>query len=131
MNRKRFLKTTILGALGLIIAPKIINPLEKKSHSFLISRDESGINTEYLDGKYNGFDFSNIECFYDFTNEEYSIKDEQGNIIGWKDISGHGHDGILTTANTYNPYKKFAISKNMNGYFTDDFAERMLNTCKD
>lgn len=122
MNRKRFLETTIFGAIGLIIAPKLFE--EKKGLTF------DGVNQSLKIDLYKNFDFSNVECFYDFTDEKYSIKDERGNIIGWKDLSGNGHDGILITSNPSYPYKKFAISKNMNGYFTDDFAKRMLNTCK-
>ena len=119
MNRKKFLIQTIFGALGLIIAPKLLK--EDKGLMF------DGVNQSLkINDKYKDFDFSNIECFYDFTNDKYSVKDNHGNIVGWKDISGNNHHAMLMTNNPTYPYKKFAISKNMNETWTDDFAKRML-----
>ena len=123
MDRRKFLNQTILGTLGLILAPKII----KNNNGLVFDGVDQSIKVVDL---YNGFDFSNIECFYDFTDEKYSLKDPNGNIVGWRDISGNGHDALFIqhTSPIENPYKKFAIAKNINESFTDELAERMLNS---
>ena len=115
MKRKEFLQKSILGLLGLSLLPKII-----KDNDIEFDEVDQSIKVDNL---YKGFDFSNIECYYDFTNDDYSIKDPFGNIVAWRDLSGNGHHGIITTANPHYPYRKFAISKKMNEAWTDDFTK--------